>query len=104
MYRVIFEHHVLLGKEQEFIKAWEHGSKIIQEQAGARGTKLFQSIEEPNTLYAMAEWQSKAARDKAMDALADRTDAHDILHHHEEFIEYYKVIASAELITAVEPK
>ena len=57
-----------------------------------RGTKLFQSLDKPDVKYAMAEWESKPARNAAMDALARQTDAHTVLHAHEELVLSYETI------------
>ncbi|CAN5655209.1 hypothetical protein BH23PAT1_BH23PAT1_4210 [soil metagenome] len=98
MYRVIFEHHPKKGQEDAFIKQWKIGSDIIQTYPGARGTKLFRSLDNPKILYAMAEWESKAARDAAVAELEKRKDAEWLLHAHEKFVIKHSAIVSAELI------
>lgn len=103
MYRVIFEHHPKEGQEAKFIAAWQKGSDIIQKYPGARGTKLFRSLNDPATLYAMAEWENKAARDAAMDAIAALPNGEDIIHGQEQFLDSYKTIVSAELVAASDP-
>lgn len=103
MYRVIFEHHPKEGKEQEFIKQWQAGSDIIQTYPGARGTLLFRSIDSPGVMYAMAEWESKSARDEAMEAISKRDDSDWVMHEHEKFVDSYSVIVSAELIASSTP-
>ncbi len=64
----IFEVHVKPGyTAEQYAEAWVRASKIIQQAAGARGTRLHRKIGDPNTLLAIATWETKAARD-AMEA------------------------------------
>ena len=56
---------------EEYAAAWEEASRIIQQAPGARGTYLHRKIGEPDTLLAIATWESKAHRD----AKDDRRDA-----------------------------
>ena len=102
MYRIVFEHHPKPGQEKEFVAAWQRGSDKIQQYPGARGTKLFRSLSNTGVLYAMAEWDSKTARDDAMAEIAKRDDAESMLHAHEKFLESHVSIVSAELIVEVE--
>ncbi len=55
---------------EEYAKAWERASEIIQRTPGARGTHLHRKIGAPDTLLAIATWDSKAHRD----AKDDRRD------------------------------
>lgn len=103
MYRVIFEHHPKAGMEEQFIKQWQTGSDIIQTYPGACGTLLFRSLDNPNVLYAMAEWESKAARDAAVEEMSKREDAEWLLHAHEQFVDKHPTIVSAELIGSSTP-
>lgn len=103
MYRVIFEHHPKPGQEAAFIKQWQAGSDVIQTYPGARGTKLFRSLDDPGTLYAMAEWESKEARNKAIAAIEQRDDADWVLNAHEQFLDSYSTIVSGDLIAASDP-
>ncbi len=103
MYRVIFEHHPKEGQEDAFIKQWKTGSDIIQTYLGARGTKLFRSLDDPKILYAMAEWESKAARDAAVSKISKRDDADWLLHAHEQYVTAHPTIVSAELIGVSDP-
>jgi quinol monooxygenase YgiN len=98
MYKVIFEHHPKEGKETEFIAAWKKGSDEIQKYPGANGTDLYRSLDDRGTLYAIAEWMSKEARDNAMAAIAKRDDASEILTAHEQFVDSYSTLISAEYI------
>lgn len=50
-------------KEKEFIDHWREGSKIIQEYPGALGTHLHRVRGELGSFFAVAEWESQAARD-----------------------------------------
>ncbi|MCU5783085.1 MULTISPECIES: antibiotic biosynthesis monooxygenase family protein [Alloalcanivorax] len=47
----------------EYAAAWIEASEIIQQAPGARGTYLHRKIGEPDTLLAIAHWESKAHRD-----------------------------------------
>lgn len=54
----------------EYAEAWIRASEVIQQTPGALGTRLHRKIGEPDTLLAIASWESKAARD----AKDDRRD------------------------------
>ena len=56
---------------EEYAAAWISASEIIQRTPGARGTYLHRKIGSPDTLLAIATWDSKAQRD----ARDDRRDA-----------------------------
>jgi heme-degrading monooxygenase HmoA len=58
---------------EEYVEAWKRASEIIQRSAGARGTRLYRKTSESNVLLAIAEWDSKPARDQAM-ARLEKTD------------------------------
>lgn len=51
---------------EEYVAAWERGSRIIQALPGARGTRLLRRLGDARTLLAIAEWDSKESRDRAM--------------------------------------
>lgn len=71
---------------EQYVAAWEAGSKIIQTYPGAKGTRLLKKVGEPSTLLAIAEWESKEARDAAMDALkASNDDIQRIWQAHTDF-------------------
>ena len=57
---------------EEYAEAWIEASEIIQRTPGARGTYLHRKIGEPDTLLAIATWESKAHRD-AKDDRRDET-------------------------------
>ena len=66
--KYIFEVHIQPGyTAEDYADAWVRASKLIQQAPGARGTELHRKVDDPNTLIAIAHWQSKAQRD-AMDA------------------------------------
>ena len=52
---------------EEYAKAWLEASRIIQQTPGARGTWLHRKIGTDDTLLAIAEWDSKQARDAKND-------------------------------------
>lgn len=61
-------------------------SEVIQRTPGALGTRLHRKIGEPDTLLAIASWESKAARD----AKDDNRDAmvKAIMEKHARFCEF----------------
>jgi hypothetical protein len=62
----VFEVRVAAGHSAEgYAEAWVRASEIIQRAAGARGTRLHRAIGRPDTLLAVASWESKAQRDAA---------------------------------------
>lgn len=64
----VFEVHVNPGHTADaYADAWVRASERIQQAPGARGTRLHRKIGDPDTLLAVASWDSKAARD-AMEA------------------------------------
>ena len=70
MIKYIFEINIKPDcTEEQYINAWEKGSKIIQaSSAEAYGTTLYKT-EEPGVLMAIASWQSKQGRKDAMEKL-----------------------------------
>ncbi len=60
----VFEVHVRPGyTAEQYAEAWVRASRIIQRAPGARGTRLHRKIGDPSTLFAIATWESKSARD-----------------------------------------
>ena len=51
---------------EEYVEAWKCASAVIQRTPGALGTRLHRALGDPRTLLAIAEWESKEARDEAM--------------------------------------
>lgn len=73
--KFIFEVRVKDGHTaEEYADAWVRASELIQQAPGARGTALHRKIGAPDTLIAIACWDSKAARD-AMEAKHDSSVA-----------------------------
>lgn len=73
--KYIFEVHIKPGHTAEdYADAWVRASEIIQQAPGARGTELHRKIDDPDTLIAIASWDSKAQRD-AMEGQHDPTVA-----------------------------
>ncbi len=71
--KYIFEVRMRPGYSvEEYAEAWIRASEIIQQTPGARGTYLHRKIGEPDTLLAIAHWESKAHRD-AKDDRRDET-------------------------------
>ena len=56
---------------EQYADAWVRASEIIQTAPGARGTRLHRKIGDPNVLIAIAEWDSKTARDAAAGAFPE---------------------------------
>jgi hypothetical protein len=69
----------------QYAAAWVEASTIIQRSPGARGTYLHRKIGAPDTLLAIAHWESKAYRD-AKDDTRDAT-VRAILEKHAKFCE-----------------
>jgi len=64
--KFIFEIRTKPGHDAEdYADAWVRASEIIQRAPGARGTQLHRKIGAPDTLLAIASWDSKALRDAA---------------------------------------
>jgi heme-degrading monooxygenase HmoA len=62
--KYIFEVHIKPGHTAEqYADVWVRVSEILQQAPGARGTRLHRKIGDPNTLLAIASWESKASRD-----------------------------------------
>ncbi len=62
--KFIFEVRVKPGYTvEQYAEAWLQASAIIQRTPGALGTRLHRKIGAPDTLLAIASWESKAHRD-----------------------------------------
>lgn len=62
--KFIFEVKVKEGHTaEEYADAWVRASELIQQAPGAMGTELHRKIGDPNTLIAIASWESKEQRD-----------------------------------------
>lgn len=60
---------------ERYAEAWVRASEIIQQAPGALGTRLHRKIGSPDTLLAIATWESKAARDAMEDNPSDTVKA-----------------------------
>jgi heme-degrading monooxygenase HmoA len=70
--KFIFEVHIKPHHTAEqYASAWLRVSEILQRAPGARGTRLHRKLGDPNTLLAIASWDSKASRD-AMEQRRDQ--------------------------------
>ena len=57
--KFIFQVHLRPGHTiEEYAHAWIRASEILQRAPGARGTLLHRKIGDPNTLLAIASWDS----------------------------------------------
>ena len=64
MYRFVWKIKLHQPDQEEvFIEHWKTGSTILQEYPGALGTHLHRVRNEPGCFFAVAEWESQAARD-----------------------------------------
>ncbi|MGH8223611.1 MAG: antibiotic biosynthesis monooxygenase family protein [Woeseiaceae bacterium] len=67
----VFEVRIRPGySAEQYANAWVRASELIQKAAGARGTRLHRKIGDPDTLLAIASWDSKHDRD-AMEGTPD---------------------------------
>lgn len=68
--KFMFEVRIKAGSvAEQYAEAWVRASEIIQQAPGARGTRLHRKIGDPNVLLAIAEWDSKADRDRTQGRL-----------------------------------
>lgn len=62
--KYIFEVRIKDGyTAEDYADAWVRASELIQQAPGARGTELHRKIGDPDTLIAIATWESKEERD-----------------------------------------
>lgn len=105
--RFVFQIRIKQGKTlDEYVDAWEQGSAIIQRMEGARGTKLHRSVGDPRFLLAIAEWDSREARDLAMNRLGNDSDpmTKDIVSRHLKFGDFSLVGEFEEAEWSVDPE
>jgi heme-degrading monooxygenase HmoA len=101
--KFIFEVHIKPNHSAEqYAAAWLRVSEILQRAAGARGTRLHRKIGDPNTLLAIASWESKAARD-SMEERQDET-VHRILREASQHCEITLIGEFDEPEWVVDPK
>lgn len=60
---------------EEYAEGWVRASEIIQQTPGARGTYLHRKSGAPDTLLAIATWESKAHRDAKDDRRSETVRA-----------------------------
>ncbi|TCK08586.1 antibiotic biosynthesis monooxygenase family protein [Marinobacterium mangrovicola] len=66
--KYIFQVRIKPGySAEQYADAWVRASRLIQQAPGAQGTELHRKLGDPDTLIAIAHWNSKAERD-AMEA------------------------------------
>ena len=71
--KFIFEVRVKPGfTVEEYAQGWVEASEIIQQTPGARGTYLHRKIGHPDTVLAIAHWDSKAHRDAKDDSRSEK--------------------------------
>ncbi len=70
---------------ERYAEAWVRASRLIQRAPGARGTRLHRKIGHPDTLLAIATWDSKAQRDAMEGTPAD--EVRRIIAEQAEFVE-----------------
>jgi heme-degrading monooxygenase HmoA len=81
--KFLFQVHVRPGHTvEEYAATWQRASQILQRAPGARGTLLHRKIGDPNTLLAIASWDSKAARDAREDFLKPDAAMRQVLDEH----------------------
>ena len=84
--KFIFEVRVKPGfSVEEYALGWVEASEIIQQSEGAKGTYLHRKIGYPDTVLAIAHWESKAHRDAKDDTRSARVKA--ILEKHAKVVE-----------------
>lgn len=105
MYRIIFRHFPKRGKVREFIKVWQKNCEIIMKHPGALKTQLFQSNDDPQVYYAVADWRSEEDRTAAFESISQMKGGEDILRGHEQYLidGQGEVVAHLELITEANP-
>ncbi|HEY6132192.1 MAG TPA: antibiotic biosynthesis monooxygenase [Halioglobus sp.] len=82
----IFEVKIKPGyTAEQYAGAWVRASEIIQRAPGAQGTRLHRKIGSPDTLLAIATWESKVARDAMESALSAKV--RNIIEAESEFVD-----------------
>lgn len=70
--KYIFQVRIKPGySAEQYADAWVRASRLIQQAPGALGTELHRKIGDPDTLIAIAHWNSKEERD-AMEGTPDQ--------------------------------
>lgn len=100
-YRYLWKMTVDPSQQDKFIENWRKQSEILQEYPGARGTRLTKVLDEPNTFLAIAEWESKAARD-AMDKDTDEGTSERAKRYHASTVNEDDVFGTSVTVARVE--
>ena len=99
----VFEVHVRPGHcAEDYADAWVRASRLIQRASGARGTRLHRKIGDPDTLLAIASWDSRAAR-AAMERNPS-AEAQRIIAEQSEFVEVRVIGEFEDADWIVEPR
>lgn len=88
---------------EEYARVWRAASEILQSAPGARGTRLHRQIGDPNTLLAIASWESKAARDARDDFLKPDAAMRKVLDAHLGLVDFELIGEFEEPEWVVEP-
>ena len=102
-YRFVFGVRFKTEKDLEnYVKFWTESSRLIQEEPGAQGTRLHR-VEGELTVFAVAQWESKEARDRAFENLERKyASEHPLNRDDGEFGEVF-IIGGGSEIDAVFP-
>lgn len=87
--KFIFEVRLKPGRTvEDYAQTWVRASEIIQRAPGARGTQLHRKIGEPDTLLAIASWDSKGARDAREEFLKPDAAMRAVLDAHFDIVDF----------------
>ncbi|HTO53039.1 MAG TPA: antibiotic biosynthesis monooxygenase [Myxococcota bacterium] len=103
--KFIFQVHLRPGHTtEEYAATWQRASEILQSAPGARGTLLHRKIGDPNTLLAIASWESKTARDAREEFLKPDAAMRKVLDEHLGMVDFELIGEFEEPEWRVEPK
>ena len=103
--KFLFQVHLRPGHTiEEYAETWIRASVILQRAPGARGTLLHRKIGDPNTLLAIASWDSKAARDAREDFLKPDSAMRRVLDAHLGLVDFELIGEFEEPEWAVDPQ
>ena len=70
MIRVMYRWTIKPGREEEFIRNWEAGTRRIRETfAGSYGSMMLRSAKKREHFYGVGRWESREAWDAAQPAI-----------------------------------
>ena len=102
--KFLFEVRLKPGrKAEEYAEAWLRASELLQRAPGARGTRLHRKIGDPQTLLAIASWDSKALRDAREAYLQPDAAMRRILDAHLDIVDFLPIGEFEEPEWVVEP-